>query len=118
GPEHDLQKAVGAVGRLLREAADPPARRERDAAGLGGELASGGAKKRRLAGAVTADPADPRSRRDLHGRVGDEKPSRQTGGNIADGEHARFSPQRSPNATPPRDNRGTRLHGDHAQTRN
>ena len=39
GREHDVEQAFGAVRRLLREPADAGARRERDLAVLGRDLA-------------------------------------------------------------------------------
>ena len=66
GLEHDVDQAFRAVGRFLREAADAPARRDRDAAAFGRQIAADGVKQRRFADAVAADKADARAGHDLH----------------------------------------------------
>ena len=65
GLQHDLDQAFRAVGRFLREAADAPARRNRDGAGFGRQFAADRVKQRRLADAVAADEADARAGHDL-----------------------------------------------------
>src|SRR5262245_35545730 len=61
GLEHDLDQALGAVRRFLREPPDPSARRQRDLAMLDRHVARDGAKERRLADAVASDKTDTRA---------------------------------------------------------
>ena len=65
GLEHDLDQAFRAVGRFLREAADAPARRDRDAAGFRRQIAADGVEQRGFADAVAPDEADARAGHDL-----------------------------------------------------
>ena len=99
GLQHDVDQAFGAVGRFLREAADAPARRNRDAAGFERQVAADRVKQRRFADAVAADKADARAGHDLHGAVVDQKPPGDPDRNIGDGKHAALSPEPPPNAT-------------------
>ncbi len=72
GLQHDTDQAFRAVGRLLGEAADAPARRDRDAAAFDRQIAADGVKQRRFTDPVAADKADPRAGHDLHGAVLDQ----------------------------------------------
>ena len=65
GLEHDLDQAFRPVRGLLCEAADAPAWRDGDGAGLGRQLAADRRKQRRFADAVAADEADARAGHDL-----------------------------------------------------
>ena len=84
GLQHDVDEAFRAVGRFLREAADAPARRQRDAAGLDRQIAADRMKQRRFADAVAADEADARAGHDLHRAVVDQKPSGNPDRNVGD----------------------------------
>ena len=84
GLEHDLDQAFRAVGRLLCEAADAPAWRDGDGAGLGRQLAADRVKQRRFADAVAADEADARAGDDLRGAMIDQKPSGNPDRNVGD----------------------------------
>ena len=84
GLQHDFDQAFRAVGSFLREAADPPARRDRDGAGFGRQFAADRVKQRRLADPVAADEADARAGHDLHGAVIDQKPSGNPDRNVGD----------------------------------
>ena len=64
GRKHDLEQALRAVGRFLRQPPDAPARRQLDAAVLGREVAGDHVEQRGLAGAVAADQADAGAGRD------------------------------------------------------
>ena len=90
GLEHHFDQAVGAVGRLLRQRAHAPARRDRDRPALGRELAADRPEQRRLAGAVAADQPDARAGHDLHRAVVDQKPAGEADRDVRDGKHARF----------------------------
>ena len=76
-----------------------PARRDRDAAGFGRQIAADRVEQRRFADAVAADKADARAGHDLHRAVVDQKPSGDPDRDIGDGKHAALSPERPPNAT-------------------
>ena len=82
GLEHDVDEAFRPVGGFLRQAADTPAGRQRDAAGFGRQVAADRMKQRRLADAVTADEADARAGHDLHRAAVDQKPSGDADRNI------------------------------------
>ena len=82
GLEHDIDEAFRSVGRFLRQAADAPARRQRNAAGFDRQVAADRVEQRRLADAVTADESDARARHDLHGAAVDQKPSGDADRNI------------------------------------
>ena len=84
GLQHDVDEAFRAVGGFLRQAADAPARRQRDAAGLHRQLAADGVKQRRFADAVAADETDARAGHDLHRAVVDQKPPGNPDRNIGD----------------------------------
>jgi hypothetical protein len=99
GPEHDFDQAFRAVGRFLREAADPPARRDRDAAGFQRQIAADGVKQRGFADAVAPDEADARAGHDLGRTTVDQEPPGDPDRDIGDGEHAALSPERRRNAT-------------------
>ena len=73
--EHDFDQAVRAVRRFLRKTADPPARGDRDGAGLGRQFAANCLEQRRFAGAVAADQTDARAGHDLRGAMIDQKSS-------------------------------------------
>ncbi len=74
GLKYDLDQAFRAVGRFLRETADPPARGNRDGAGFGRQFATDSVKQRRFADPVAADEAHARAGRDLHRAMIDQKP--------------------------------------------
>jgi hypothetical protein len=99
GLEHDGDQALRAVRGFLRQAADPPARRQAHRAVLGRELAADHLEQRRFAGAVASDQADAGAGRDLHGAAVDQKASGKADGEVGDGEHAALSPQGAANAT-------------------
>ena len=84
GLEHDFEQAFRAVRSFLREAADAPARRDRDGAGFGRQFAPDRVKQRRLADAVAADEADARAGHDLHGAMIDQKPPGNPDRNVSD----------------------------------
>jgi len=75
GRQNDVDQPLGSVGRLLQQAADAGAGRQRHAAVLGGDLARNGTEQGRLAGAVAADEPDPRTVRDGDGGFLDQKPA-------------------------------------------
>ena len=99
GFQHDIDEALRAVRRLLRQAADAPTWRQGDAAGLDRQIAADRVKQRRFADAVAADEADARARHDLHRAVVDQEPPGNADRNIRDGKHAALSPDPAPNAT-------------------
>ena len=84
GLQHDIDQALRSVRRFLREAADPPARRNGDGAGLKRQFATNGLKQRRLPRAIAADQADARARHDLGRAMIDQKPSGNPDRNIGD----------------------------------
>ena len=73
GGEHKVDKAFGAGGGLLVDAADACALGDHDRASLRRELAAENAEERRLAGAVAPDEPDMRARRQRGGRVVDQE---------------------------------------------
>ena len=75
GLEHDFDQVFRPVRGFLRKAADAPARRDRDGAGLRRQLAADRGKQRRFADAVAADEADTGAGNDLRGAMIDQKPS-------------------------------------------
>ena len=77
GLEHDFDQTVGAIGRLLRQRADTPARRDRDRPALDRELAADRPEQRRLAGAVAADQTDARTGHDLRRALVDQQAARE-----------------------------------------
>ena len=87
-PQHDLEQAVRAVRRFLREPSDAPARRDLDVALLGRDLAGDDAEQRGLAGAVAADQPDPRAGRNARGGAIEQRPAGNADGEIVDDEHA------------------------------
>ncbi|MCS3578240.1 hypothetical protein M2208_002002 [Bradyrhizobium elkanii] len=99
GLQHDVDQAFGPVGRFLCEAADTPARRKRDAAALGRDVAPDGMKQRRFADAVAADKSDAGCGHNLYRTVIDQQPSGDPDRDVSDGEHAALSPDPPPNAT-------------------
>ena len=84
GLEDDVDQALRPVRCFLREAADPPARRNGDGAGLKRQFAANGVKQRRFPRAVAADQADARAGHDLGGAMIDQKPSGNPDRNIGD----------------------------------
>ena len=84
GLQHDIDQAFRAVGRFLRETANTPARRDRDRAALGRQLASDRMEQRRFADAVAADKTHACARHDLNRAVVDQKPSGDPDRNVGD----------------------------------
>src|SRR5271155_2792423 len=99
GFQYDLDQLFRAVWRLLRKAANLPARRYSDGAGFGRQVTTNGVKQRRLADAVAADEAHACAGYDLYRALVDQKPPGDPDRDIVDGEHAGFSPQPLQNAT-------------------
>ena len=87
GAQHDVDQAVGTVGRLLRQAADASARREPDLAVLGGDLARDRAEQGRLAGAIAPDQPDARAGRDVRGGLVDQQAAGDADRQFVDDEH-------------------------------
>ena len=75
GLEHDLDQAFRPVRGFLGEAADAPARRDRDGTAFDRQFAADRRKQRRFADPVAADEADAGARHDLRGAMIDQKPS-------------------------------------------
>ena len=99
GLEHDIDQALGAIGRFLGEAADGPARRDGDASALQGQLASDGVKQGGFADAVAPNETNPCARHDLHRAVIDQKAAGDTNRNVSEGKHPGFSPEMRSNAS-------------------
>ena len=73
--QHDFDQTLRTGRRFLRKTADPPARRDRDGAGLRRQLAANRLEQRRFAGTVAADKTDARAGHDLRGAMIDQKSS-------------------------------------------
>ena len=86
--QHDLDQAFRPVRRFLRQPADAPARRDLDVALLGGDIAGDDAEQSGLAGAVAADQADARARRNARGGAFQQRASGNADREIVDDEHA------------------------------
>ena len=71
GREHEVDQRLRAAGRLLLDAAEPRAFRNRDRAALRREFAANEAEERGLAGAVAPDEPHPRAARQRDGGVVD-----------------------------------------------
>ena len=88
GLEHDLEQALGSVRRFLREPSDAPARRDLNVALLGRDIAGDDVEQRGLAGAVTADQADPRAGRNAGGSSFQQYSTGNADSEIVNDEHA------------------------------
>ena len=76
-----------AVGRFLRDIAEPRPARQLDRAFVGIDLADDRLHQRRLAGAVAADQPDAASRRDRGGCAVKDRPPAEADRNSVDGQH-------------------------------
>ena len=88
--QHDLDQALGTVRRLLREAADPAARRELHRAVLGGDLARDRAEQGRLAGTIASDQPDAGAGRDVRRGLVDQQAAGDADRQFVDDEHGRY----------------------------
>src|SRR6476660_639363 len=86
--QHGLQQAVRPVGGFLRQPSDTPARRDLDVALLGRDVAGDDAEQSGLAGAVAADQADARTRRNSRGGAFQQLASGNAEREIVDDKHA------------------------------
>ncbi len=73
--EHHFDQAFRPVRGLLGEAADPPARRDRDGTAFDRQFAADRRKQRRFADPVAADEADAGARHDLRRAMVNQQPS-------------------------------------------
>jgi hypothetical protein len=87
GLEHDVDETLRPVGRLLRQAADPPSRRQFNVAMFGGDIMGDDVEQRALAAAVAPDESDARPRRDSHRGIFDEEAAGDANRQIVDDQH-------------------------------
>ena len=87
GLEHDVDQALGAVGRFLGQAPDAPSRRHLDVAMLGRDVVGDDVEQRALAAAVAADEADSRAVRNPNRGVLDQQPAGNADGKVVDDQH-------------------------------
>ena len=88
GGEDDGKGREVAAGRLLRDGTHTSASGEADVATIGEEIARDRAQQRRLAGAVTADEADPAAGIDAQVGVLQQRAAFDGDREVADGEEA------------------------------
>ena len=89
GLEHDLDQRLLGARRFLRHLADARVLRQADRAGLRREVAGDGPEQRRLAGAVAADEACLRARRQRQRGVVEEQASGDAERKVVDDQHGR-----------------------------
>ena len=92
GVEHEVDQRLRAARRLLLDPADAGAAGKADRAALGRELAADQPKQRRFAGAVAADQADVRARRQRDGRPVDQQAFAEPIGELVEMQHGRLFP--------------------------
>ena len=99
GLKHDLEQALGAIGRFLGKPADAIARRDSHMPLLGRELAGNDAKERGLAGAVATDKPDMRAGGQCHGGAVKQRAAADPIGEVGDHKHGVFSTKVAVSAT-------------------